>query len=229
MRVEFETAIPLRRLIMLKSRYCVGVMVDYSTQNGPGKATKNEPKNLFNYLLSISYGIYKEFTLDLFSKRLDIPSHIPCDSSRERQSALANRSRVVFLQTVLEEFEPALVVSLAERLAPVELAMQAHHVSLIVTIAEQHLSPVGLDMGQVHGNIDLRSVQEHRSQQGIYQHPCVETIDKFIDVYGAVQIGCVRFGRVGVGKKHVQRIRSAFSAACSSWLILRAPSCDVCD
>ena len=139
-------------------------MVDYSTQNGSGKAPEMATKSVFSYCKTTGYSHYLEYLLTISSKRLDILSHIPCDSSRKPQSALTEGSGVVFLQTGFEEFEPALVMRCSERLASVELTVPPHHVPLVAAIAQQHLAPVGFDMRQMHRDIDLRNIQKHRGQ-----------------------------------------------------------------
>ena len=70
-----------------------------------------------------------------------------------------------------------------------ELAVNVHGVALVTLVAQQQLAPVILDMGQVHGEVDVCDIHEHGRQLRICQNPLVEELNKGRDVFAVAQVG----------------------------------------
>lgn len=82
----------LRKVIIVLFRDYVGVMVDYSTGFGSDKPPKITKKIYLYVYLTIGCAIFRDFTFDLSSKTLEIPSHIPSNSSRQGPGPVRMRS-----------------------------------------------------------------------------------------------------------------------------------------
>ena len=102
--------------------------------------------------------------------------------------ALRPRTRVGFINAVVEQCQPTCKVSSCQYLLAMQLSMDIHGMPLVLTAAQQQLGPVQLNVGQVHLQVHFCYIKKNGRQLFIDQYPGLKFVDKVINPLLIVEV-----------------------------------------